>query len=145
MANIGALDQVRTFLREHPDVHTQQVFTCGTNGCVAGWAVALHEGVKPGDNLDKLIYVPRTDPDGEIEDEARPDGEIEDEARELLGLTLGEAHALFFGTLGNADEEGDALLLIDAIIAREKHDLTDEQRALLDRYGLPTEPSGDAS
>ncbi len=135
MANVGALDQVRTFLREHPDVHRQEVFTCGTSGCVAGWAVALNEGVKPGDNLDRLIYVPRSN----------PDEEIEGEARELLGLTLGEAHALFFGTLGNADEEGDALLLVDAIIAREKHDLTDEQRALLDRYGLPTEPSGDTS
>jgi len=135
MANVGALDQVRTFLREHPDVHTQQMISCGTAACVAGWTVALDAGVQYGQNVDLVL---------ERRFWADP-RRVPTQARDLLGLEPVEAWWLFFGTLRESEPEEAALDLIDAIIAREKHDLTDEQRALLDRYGLPTEPSGDAS
>jgi hypothetical protein len=39
----------------------------------------------------------------------------------------------------------EALALMDALIARDKGDLSDEDRDVLRRYGLPEEPAGDAA
>ncbi len=37
------------------------------------------------------------------------------------------------------------VLLMDALIDRDKGELTDDDRAVLDRYELPHEPAGDTS
>lgn len=62
-------------------------------------------------------------------------------ASTLLNLTEHEARALFILTAGLqvSEPEQAALRLIDAIIAREKHDVTDDQRTRLEHYGIPTE------
>jgi hypothetical protein len=119
MANVGALDQVRSFLREHPDVHNQRKWTCGTTGCIAGWAVALDAGAKYGDRLERLTY-----PDGPGFERAA--GGLVERAATLLGLTDHEADALFIDTaqLCVAEPEKAAI------------DLTDGHRALLDEYGI---------
>jgi hypothetical protein len=126
MANVGALDQIRTFLREHPDVHDQSTFSCGTTACVAGWAIALHRGARYGERMDPVVCHDDNDDDA-----------IEAEARDLLGLTDRETQALFYETCSAPRPERQALDLIDAIIAWEKDDLADEQRTLLHSYMIP--------
>lgn len=54
MANVGELDRVRRFLRDHPDLHNQREWLCGTTACVAGWTCALRQGVQPGTDLGAL-------------------------------------------------------------------------------------------
>lgn len=133
MSNVGALDQIRTFLRANPDLHDQSMWTCGTTACVAGWTVAFDQGLAAGCNLDAEI------------DWAAARGSVERRAGEILGLSGAERDALFVQTIhrhprGISAEE-DALLLIDALIARDKGDLCDADRAVLRRYGLSEEPA----
>jgi hypothetical protein len=125
MSNVGALDQVRTFLRAHPNLHRQSTWACGTTACIAGWTVALNEGKQAGDWL--------SDDDFTSRNFAQP-------ARHILGLSRDEAHALFHDW-----NETQALALVDAIIARDKGDLTDDHRSVLAGHSLPDEPAGDAA
>jgi hypothetical protein len=135
VSNVGALDQIRTFLRQHPDLHKQQEWYCGTTACVAGWTVALEQGLTAGCNL------------GGDAGWLRGVGSIELRAALLLGLTHDEADALFIRTTHkrtcNTTDEAEALLLIDALIARDKGELCDADREVLRRYYLPEEPAGD--
>lgn len=139
MSNIGQLDQVRRFLRDHPDLHNQRKWTCGTTACVAGWTVALNDGARAGVNLDTRFS-------------RRWKALVEDNAIRILNLTDSEADALFRRTM-LADVRGlphtaeeEALLLIDALITRDKGEpLSDQDVEVLNRYGLPTEPAGDAA
>lgn len=130
MSNVGALDQIRTFLRQHPHLHDQSMWTCGTTACVAGWVVALDKGSQPGSNVTDDLWACNL---GASRIAAR--------AQELLGLAKPEASALFL----DAQTEIDALLLIDALIARDKGELCDADREVLRRNGLPEEPAGDAA
>jgi hypothetical protein len=132
MSNVGALDQVRTFLRAHPKLHVQSSWVCGTTACIAGWAVALDEGKKAWDWLPA---------DGEPYSSFIEGRIVERDARILLGLTVDEADALF---LESGDEVG-ALALVDALVARDKGELTDDDRAVLADHGLPQEMAGDAA
>lgn len=152
MTNVGELDRVRRDLREHPEHHDQRRWVCGTTACVAGRTVALHEGVATGENLDAVLDTSRTrsfyTPVG-----GRLRREFRWVAQGVLGLTEDEAEALFVSTANNCTggrddtltAEQEALRLIDALIARDKGDATDDDRAVLRWYGLPTEPGGDAT
>ena len=131
MSNVGEMDRVWRFLTDHPALHDQTVHECGTAGCVAGWTVALERGVKPGEDLagaDSLWM------------------NIGPRARQILGLTDPEAWALFYDTIDDRDEvrtsNAKALSLMAALIARDKGCPDAGDLAVLDRYGLPTEPAG---
>lgn len=128
MSNVGALDQVRRLLREHPEVHYQGMYACGTTACIAGWAVALDRGLHVGRNIQLAL----TGVTGR---------RIASAAQRLLGLTDAEAVAVFI----SAKNEEDALELVDAIIARDKGEATASDHTVLRRYGLPGEPAGDAA
>ncbi len=143
MANVGELDRVRRFLREHPDLHRQRSWACGTTACVAGWTVALAQGVRAGQDVEQLMWQPRC---SQLMwqprcSEQRPHKlvhigrTVAADAADLLELTEDEACALF----ESIKTEVRALELLDAIIAREKGELTDEQRTLLDGHFLPTQ------
>lgn len=147
MSNVGELDRVRRFLRDHPHLHKQSTHACGTVGCIAGWTVALDLGAGPGTWIAGVIYNADID-------------STDDYAGRLLGLSADEQEALFYDTLTygcgglghlhtpevlSRSQEEEALLLIDTLIARDKGELTDPDRDTLARYGLPTEPALDMS
>lgn len=89
-----------TFLREHPEKHEQDIWlnayaggrigevreTCGTRGCVAGWAVLLF-GPE-----DKELR----DPSHNVTNLRVGRWSIPGLARELLGLTHEQADHLFY-------------------------------------------------
>jgi hypothetical protein len=145
MPDIARLDRLRNHLREHPDEHNQRRFACGTTACAAGWAIALEHNSYAGANVEGLLY---TDTMleaaviyGEGFDFSFLGSSVEPYfwyARMLLGLTENEAEALFFRTMNSPT---GALKIIDALINREKGELTEEDRKILEYYALPTEPS----
>lgn len=151
MSNVGELDRVRRDLRAHPELHNQARWVCGTTACVAGRTIALHRGVATGENLNRALYTGT----GQFfhAGPGAPGEETRVVAQEILGLTWDEAEALFVRTANDCDccrdteltPEQEALALIDALIARDKGEATDADREILDRYGLPTEPAGDAT
>lgn len=140
MTNVDELDQIRTFLRANPDLHDQHVWQCGTTACVAGWTEALDRGCRPGAHVGYVSLLTST-PSGESAVKV-----LEARAQAILGLTDVEAVALFHETAERYpdDEDGEArvqaLLLIDALIARDKGELCDADRDVLRWYGLPEEP-----
>jgi hypothetical protein len=141
MTNVTALSRVATFLRANPAYHNQHQYYCGTNACVAGWAVALDMGLGAGEHIGARL---------------RTLGEhrVSAKASDLLGLTQAEADVLFIGTssldpedaavlLGDdadADNtEGAALAVIDALIDRDTTGpLSAGNTAILGHYGLST-------
>jgi hypothetical protein len=124
MTNVGELDQIRGFLRDHPDLHRQSVLYdhTGTGGCVAAWTDALNRGCRAGD----CIRAPRFDHPVNVFNRARL----------ILGLTREEASDVFAARKGARGRE-TTLRLIDALIARDKGDLSEAGRRTLRRYGLP--------
>lgn len=127
MTNVGELDQIRSFLRDHPDLHRQAVLynSTGIRGCVAAWADALNRGCRAGVRIF-TAYSEWT--------------AIFDRARHVLGLTVEEAGDVFAARSGRRGNE-TTLRLIDALIARDKGDMTAVERRTLRRYGLPEEPA----
>lgn len=52
--NVDLAERVLELITEHPDLHNQEIWHCGSTSCIAGWTVTLAavEGVewtKPGD------------------------------------------------------------------------------------------------
>jgi hypothetical protein len=45
-------EAVLDVVEHQPSLHYQQDVTCGTQACIAGWAMALNRGYTPGDELD---------------------------------------------------------------------------------------------
>lgn len=127
MSNVGELDQIRTFLRDHPDLHRQAVLydSTRTRGCVAAWTEALSRGCRAGDRIGMLV---------------RDWSGVLDRARGVLGLTAEEASDVFAARQGARGNE-TTLRLVDALIARDKGDMTAAERRTLRRYGLPEEPA----
>lgn len=126
MIDISRLDTLRQFLRAYPEYHNQAQYTCETTGCAAGWTVALERGLKAGTRIESKI------PDSD---------DVFCEARDLLGLTEEEADALFIDTAVDigpfaVSNEGAALDIMDALINREKQELTDDDCTVLLYYGL---------
>lgn len=136
MSNVGELDRIRGFLRANPALHDQNMWACGTVGCVAGWTDALNRGCRAGDDIGYISSLTRT------VDGRWAAAEVIRRARAILGLSDAEARALFHETARHDDDrdEAEALALIDALIARDKGDLTDADRDVLRRYGLTEEP-----
>jgi hypothetical protein len=48
-------EAVLTVVQDQPDLHLQMDITCGTKACIAGWTVALHKGLRPGDELEGRV------------------------------------------------------------------------------------------
>jgi hypothetical protein len=46
-------EAVLDLVEAHPDLHDQTNSTCGTTACLAGWTVALHTGLQPGQDLSE--------------------------------------------------------------------------------------------
>jgi hypothetical protein len=125
------MDVVREHLRTYPQYHDQYDFVCGTNGCVAGWTVALELGAQAGDNLREIIKPMMNNE------------KIEQYAKELLGLSSLEMRALFYDNISpftRKTPEETALELLDALISREKNELSTCDIIVLENYNLPTEP-----
>lgn len=134
MIDVARLDQLRCHLREHPQYHKQRIFACGTSGCVAGWAIALDIGAHAGDNITRCIT------------ESDYDYRCAMDAQDLLGLSNNEADTLFYETMHRwlwISGEKAALRLIDALINREKDELTFVDRIFLKHYELPTTRGND--
>lgn len=135
MANVGELDRIRRFLRDNPGLHDQGLIACGTVGCIAGWTKALDRGAQANEVIDGYVWG-----DGAgFADEHDPIVV----AQRILGLEPEERDAVFFDTMCQPAPEEEALLLIDALIARDKGEAGPDDLALLERYDLPTEPGGD--
>lgn len=145
MINVGELSALGDFLEAHPQFHDQSNFYCGTTACAAGWTVARQVGIHPGMNFNDRaagadIYEQKralaSDLGVEIFVSAAMLAQI------ILGLSSSEREALFYGTLRYEDlAEQEAIALIRALVAREKEELTEEQREVLFRYGLSELPS----
>jgi hypothetical protein len=154
--DIARVDQLRRHLRENPQYHRQLEFACGTTACAAGWAVALEHGAKTGNSyLDALIIRVTMDAvttamwekwDFAIfeNDEDSVDA-IAIYARMLLDFSADEARAVFFDTLEAHDSEADAVALLDALVHREKGELTVEDVKILIKYDLPLEPDSEVT
>lgn len=160
--DIARVDQLRRHLQENSDFHWQARYTCGTTGCAAGWAVALEYGAHVGDFLSH--YVESTaaiNAAPSIRSEwdfcvCRNDGNCTDNhryvtvntvarhARMLLGLSKAEAIAIFYLTVVADQPEADAVALLDALVHREKGELTDTDLNILEKYNLPTKPDDEA-
>jgi hypothetical protein len=146
MINVGELSALGDFLEAHPQFHDQSNFYCGTTACAAGWTVARQVGFHPGMNFDgsaattaiyeqKLALASDLGVSGAFVSTAML-------AQIILGLSSSEREALFYGTLRYEDlAEQEAIALIRALVAREKEELTEEQREVLFRYGLSELPS----
>ncbi len=93
--NTKFLKQIAATILEHPKQFRMESFfstinsmeqrpdRCGTACCIAGWAIALAENLKPNEAWDSVC---------ETEGEA----EAHDIAKELLGLTENQADRLFY-------------------------------------------------
>lgn len=127
MTNVGELDQIRTFLRANPDLYRQSVLydATGTRGCAAAWTEALSRGCRAGDRIGMLV---------------RDWAGVLSHARTILGLTAKESSYVFAARQGKRGNE-TTLRLIDALIARDKGDLSAGERRTLRRYGLPEKPA----
>jgi hypothetical protein len=62
----------------------------------------------------------------------------------LLGLSKAEAIAIFYLTVVADQPEADAVALLDALVHREKGELTDTDLNILEKYNLPTKPDDEA-
>jgi hypothetical protein len=136
--NVAMLDWIRRLLRDRPDLHDQNVYACGTAGCIAGWAKALDAGLTVGEDIAlELQRIRMCSPERvlDFQEWAYVEGQ------RILGLSDAEARAVFI----LSGYEAEALALVDAIIDREKGELTAAGRAELADYGLPVEPAGGAA
>lgn len=88
--NIDELDRNVTFIEDHPELHNQAVWTCGTGACLAGHIV-LNNGytlyLRDGDDLGARVL----NPQGEAVIVSR-------EARRILGASREETNLLFYST-----------------------------------------------
>jgi hypothetical protein len=151
--DIARVDQLRRHLRENPKYHRQLEFACGTTACAAGWAVALEHSAQVGNKLEQIIEqatahaltpgledewrFPWLDLHTVYKDDYCPD--IATYARMLLDFSADEARTVFFSTLGASDPEADTVALLDALVHREKGELTEEDIVILEKYELPLE------
>ncbi len=146
MADTAALRRVLTFIQDNPDQHNQREWICGSAACLAGWAVLLDRGVTEIEDGDYNFRRDRW----EWEDIATQKvvgldlsrRDLADEAAGLLGLPEAEREALFSRTAGYGRRANEVALTLGwAIVARDEGDLSEEQRVLLDSWGLPTAPN----
>lgn len=155
MVDTQKLARTVAFLRANPQRHDQCDWICGSTACFAGWQWIL-------DNFTEDQW--STAPDlEELGDYDVTD--LERSAQASLGLTHGEADALFRATIahsvpsggllncgatdsyGNArlvcpvgpTPEARALRLAGALIARDTDTLDPDSRAVLEHYELSTE------
>lgn len=102
MPNVERLEAVMQFILDHPELHNQAKYTCGTSACFAGhatWMFADEEGWR------KLWMDYSSSVGGEVWTKKR-NAELGDEglalrnthilAQELLGLEDNEACDLFY-------------------------------------------------
>jgi hypothetical protein len=156
MSDLARLDQLRRHLREYPEYHNQNVFSCGTTACAAGWTVALEHQAQVGMTLYDVIhsrdvtkaYHPHADQwnfyyKSEVDwlDNVEDTDATAGYARMLLDLNEDDARALFYKTAFVADSNNAALELLDALIDREKGELTEGDIWVLEEYELNTEPT----
>jgi hypothetical protein len=147
--DIARVDQLRRHLHENPRYHNQQEFACGTSACAAGWTVALEYNAHIGDIINQVIdtnelrnacyhldlkwifsyYSVAANLTGPAEG-------IAIYARMLLDLPAAEAAAVFYETMGAVNPEKDTVALLNALVHREKSELTDDDITILLRYGL---------
>lgn len=157
MSNVIEMDRVRAFLAEHPDLHRQSTWVCGTSACAAGWTWLLGHEQPWQEYVGRLSQLWLCSFGRGI---ARSDADIATYAAIRLGLTFDEQRTLFHGTgvhrvdsgmCGNAladwvqcpvglTAEVRALALMNAIIERDKDSLSGAARAVLEHYRLPTDP-----
>jgi len=137
VSNVGELDRIRRFIRANPQLHDQNVYACGTVGCIAGWAKALEVGLGAGDDIALELHRIRMFSHVRGFDFQEW---VYAEGQRILGLSDVDARAVFI----LSGYENAALELVDAIIDRDKGELTVAGRAVLTDWDLPTEPAGDS-
>jgi hypothetical protein len=100
MPNFKKLDKVTSYIRKHPEEHSQRNFLvkdknspCGTTACLAGTAVLLEPGytVRWNDHYDEPAVI----------DPFQNQVTVSEAAREILGLTWDQAHDLFYAVVHN--------------------------------------------
>lgn len=129
MVNVGEMDRVVTFLEDNPQLHHQNNWMCHTTACVAGWTYLLNSNINTAEQLSVVADdFTGTYTETDI---------ISNTARRILGLTDGEAYALFILTGYSMFSNYNAINLMHALIERDKgHELSSKQRELLYRYEL---------
>ena len=138
--DIARVDQLRRHLRENPKYHKQASFACETTACAAGWVIALEHGAQVGAFLEDIVinnaYLALTQDMRQEWSFHLVSENTPVYARMLLGLSENEAYAIFYKTLNADDPEGDTVALLDALIHREKGELTEADAHILWVYGL---------
>lgn len=86
--NMGCYFQEGSDDDEEPEFHDQTGHLCGTTACIAGWAIALEDGV------DRLHMM------------SRNSANTFDRAQSILGLTYDQAEQLFLRR-DHADSQDD--------------------------------------
>ena len=129
MVNTPVLEQVLTFLKDHPELHDQNQW-CGTAQCLAGWTVAIAEERKLTANDTRFDPDPVRYP----EEVNWPTDyvHISDRARHILGLNREDGDSLFAGNnkledlevMVNAAANGQRI----PTLARPDLSLDDERR-----------------
>lgn len=91
--NSDLLRAVARQIREHPETYNQHVWACGTQACIAGWAVLLSGGRigSANDTWGESVL------DHAFLDDDEVGEHVGDAAERLLGLTADEATVLFAG------------------------------------------------
>lgn len=155
MSDIAKLEEVASFLREHPDLHGQGSYVCDTTACVAGWTWLLGQhpnwwrDTDTGDNPASLLRFGAGPATVRF-------------ATAALGLSTRESWQLFNGTNSHGDHlecgnyskadkvaqcpvgltaEDRALTLMGALIERDKDSLSPQGRAVLEHYALSVTPA----
>lgn len=97
MPNVKLLRETLAHIEAEPEKWDQSVYRCETGMCFAGWAVTLDGGrwkTRPDEDGHALLVA-----EAEDDEISRKMGDIHaaDRAHRILGLTDGQADALFEG------------------------------------------------
>jgi hypothetical protein len=112
-------EAVLAVVEVHPEVHYQPQVTCGTEACIAGWAMSLHLGIEPGENID-----------------ARRDGDLEGTWVDLYERYEGGAEtvaiALLFGEGKQFDQSLRERFINEVFGVQGEREAIDGLRGMLD-------------
>ena len=108
MPDIEKLQRTVQFIKDHPEKHQQEVWSCDTGACFAGWAVLLHgwqQAVWGPDHLDYAgtavhgqVVPDGMDPTYVVDRAKRTSQWVRDVAVKELDLKYEEAQLMFHGS-----------------------------------------------
>lgn len=132
MVNIDPLTRLKVQIVANPQDHDQGTWgmrdaECGTVACAAGWTVLLN---RP-DVVNAFLGVPLNQGyELSLQEALRridPDAYVPQVARDILGLTVDQAHVLFYMAVTRAG----VIALIDQLISTEGAVTPDEMSTTL--------------